>query len=444
MPAFDPQRMADLVAEESRIQTTLTQISVALNEQYETDGAWDDARLSKYSADQARHAQLTRELEAVRNERQRYQLQEPNAARRAANAPLARWLRGGEHALEAHERELYLGEIQDGALPGGGGQTFRIHAATASDAASGQEAVQEEIPPRVIDRLAHYGGVAQAAQQFMTGTGGEYRVMQMDAASQEGEILGAQDTEVTEQNLPDIGVQTFGAKTASSRPILITREMIQDTVFDIEGYAERQAVRRMGRTWNKAFTTTKPGDGMPIGIVSYAKAGIVAAAADKVSWLELTNLIYEVNRAYREGGEGGEGGFNPESGGLIGYMISDDAEKAVRVLVDADGRPLWVPSPREGAPSMLNGYAYTVNGDMDAVATGKVPFLFGNFSYYGIRTVSVIEIFRFMDSRTMQKNTVECLAFSRRDARPMGALVTTGVGANKKTFCEAYAKLTMG
>ena len=44
-----------------------------------------------------------------------------------------------------------------------------------------------------------------------------------------------------------------------------------------------------------------------------------------------------------------------------------------------------------------------------------------------------VEIFRFMDSRTMQNNQVECLAFSRRDGRPMG-----GVASN---ICEAIAAL---
>ena len=69
-----------------------------------------------------------------------------------------------------------------------------------------------------------------------------------------------------------------------------------------------------------------------------------------------------------------------------------------------------------------------------AVAAANTrPPLFGNFSYYGIRTVNSVEIFRFMDSRTMQNNQVECLAFSRRDGRPMG-----GVASN---ICEAYATM---
>ena len=341
-----------------------------------------------------------------------------------------------------------MGEIIDGMLPGGGGVTFRVQAATRSDDATGIESVQEVIPPRIIDRLSHYGGVSRMAQQFVTGTGGDYRQMQMDAASQEGEILDAQNTAVNPLDLPEIGIINFLSRTASSRPIILTREMLQDSVFDIQGYAERQALRRMGRIWNKAFTlgtndgaaaggAGSAGANRSEGVVHVAKAGIVAAAAAAFTWPEITNLIYQINRAYRGStGEEGEGGFNPEMAGVLGYMISDSAEQRARVLTDADNRPLWVPSTREGLPNTLNAYPYVVNGHMAAVATGTVPMLFGNFSYYGIRTVAMVEIFRFMDSRTMQRNTIEILAFSRRDGRAMGA-VTGGK-------CEAIAKLTMG
>ena len=320
-------------------------------------------------------------------------LREPTVALARKDAPLARWLRKGENGLEASEHELYLSEISDAGIPGGGGQTFVVRGATSSDDASGQQAVQEEIPPKIIDKLAHYGGVSRMAQQFMTGTGGEYRIMQEAAAAQEGEIFADQDTAVTAQDLPNIGVQTFGAKTASSKPIVLTREMLQDAQIDIAGYAERQALRRMGRIWNKAFTTTQTGTGLPVGVVDSALAGITTALNTAFTWVEITNLVYAINRAYREMGEEGEGGFNAEMGGMIGYMISDGAEKQLRVLLDSDNRPLWVPSTREGAPNALNGYPYVVNGHMAAPASATTPVLFGNFSYYGIRTVAAVEVF---------------------------------------------------
>ena len=434
MPVFDPQKMADLVAEESRLADGLQAMSILLNEQHEDIKAHasDDAANATYMVGQQRHGQLTRELGSVRAQRDAYGLREPKLALKKADAPLSRWLRKGENGLESSERELYLGEIEDVGIPGGGGQTFVVRGATASDVASGQEAVQEEIPPRIIDKLAFYGGVSQMAQQFMTGTGGDYRIMQESAAAQVGEIISAQNVAVTALDIPNIGVQEFGSKTASSKSILLTREMLQDSMIDIEGYCNRQALRRLGRAWNKVFTTTASG---VVGVVSSATAGLTTAANTGFTWVEITNLIYTINRAYREMGELGEGGFNAEMGGMTGYMISDGAEKALRVLLDGDNRPLWLPSIREGVPNTLNGYPLVVNGDMADVAASAIPVLFGNFSYYGIRTVAAVEIFRFMDSRTMQKNTIEILAFSRRDGRPMGALTSA--------LCDAYAKLTI-
>ena len=197
MPVFDPKKMADLVAEESRVANELQAISIDLNQQHEDIKAKpDDAGNATYMIGQQKHGQLTRELGSVRAQRDSYGLREPKLALKKANAPLARWLRDGANGLEDSEQKMYLGEIKDGGIPGGGGQTFVVRGAVASDATSGQEAVQEEIPPRIIDKLAFYGGVSQMAQQFMTGTGGEYRVMQEDAASQEGEILGAQNTAI--------------------------------------------------------------------------------------------------------------------------------------------------------------------------------------------------------------------------------------------------------
>ena len=199
-------------------------------------------------------------------------------------------------------------------IPGGGGPVFVIkgtgfdpRAATASDATSGQEAVPETIPPSVVDRLAFYDGVSQMAQQFMTATGNEFRVLQMDAASQEGVLIAAQDTAVNALDLPDIGVVTFGAKTAHSRTIGITREMITDSVFDIESYVERQATRRLGRLWEKAFTITQTSGGNPIGplgCVSLSTAGITAAAANTFTWVEITNLIYSIQQGLQDGRRG--------------------------------------------------------------------------------------------------------------------------------------------
>ena len=357
---FDPQVLADLVTEESRLTAEVQTVSEAMNDLSATD-EWDEGKLNKHSAFNIRHAQLTRERDSVRAQRERYERDRP-ATREAQQGPIARYLRGGADALAAEEREQFhegddwRAEQIQGAGASRSCARRGLRRRPRSPTTSGQEAVEEEIPPRIIDTLTYYGGVARMVQHIMTGTGGDYRMMQMDADSQEGEILGSQDTAVTALDVPDIGVITFTSKTYSSKPIILTREMIQDSVFDIQRYVERQALRRIGRISNKAFTTTQSGTGLPEGIVNGATAGVTAASATAIAWTETVDLVYTLDRAYREMGEGGEGAFMPEGGGMIGYMISDDAEKVLRVLVDTDARPLWLPSVREGTPDRYNGY----------------------------------------------------------------------------------------
>ena len=209
MPAFNKEKLAEMVAEESRLEKELQDCSLSLNDQHATDKSWTDEMLAKYAVDNHRHGQLTRELQTVRAQRQHYELQEPERAKQSHNSVMARFLRDGADGLEDSEIKRYMPQIKDpdlaGVIPGGRGSTMTIMGATRSDDDSGQEASQEDRPPQIIDRLAFYGGVARMSQQFMTGHGGEYRIMQMDEASKEGRIIGAQnDAKLAQTMLPTL------------------------------------------------------------------------------------------------------------------------------------------------------------------------------------------------------------------------------------------------
>ena len=110
--------------------------------------------------------------------------------------------------------------------------------------------------------------------------------------------------------------------------------------------------------------------------------------------------------------------------GRIGFLISDAFEQALVKLVDGDMRPLWLPNIREGEPDMILGWPYEVSGALTGGPTSDPAVrigYFGNFEYWGLRTVGQVDMFRFFDSRTAQNNSIENLAFSRRDGRAMGA-----------------------
>ena len=213
--------MADLVAEESRIANELQAISIVLNEQHEDIKAHeaDETANARYFVGQQKHGQLTRDLGSVRAERDAYGLREPTAALARKDAPLARWLRKGENGLEAAEHELYLSEISDAGIPGGGGQTFVVRGATSSDDASGQQAVQEEIPPRSSTSWSTMAGSVAWRNNLSPARVANTGSCRRPPPLRKVKFSPSQDTAVTALDLPNIGVQTFGAKTAS-KPIV--------------------------------------------------------------------------------------------------------------------------------------------------------------------------------------------------------------------------------
>ena len=440
---FDPQRLAELVAREAELTQQVDEMAERLNASHATDSAWDDARLAAYMADQQRHSQITRERDSVRTERMAYELREPARVRRHADDAFTRFLRGGVRALAADELDAMrvpAGEADVSMSP----DTVRITlAATRSDEAAGSgsgggAAVDEDVSPTLVEHLAYYGGVARMATQFMTAAGGDYRMIQTDSAGQVGMILAAQANAASADDMPVLQQTTFGALTSHSNFVDVTREFVQDAVFDVGAWVRRAIIRRIGRVWNRAFTLTQSGQGMPVGVVSAASGAAVAAAQDALTYPEVIDLPYRIDRAYREdGGEMGEGGYGAFRGGMTGYMMSDSMERLLRVMVDGENRPLWVPAMTERQPDRIAGWPYVVNGDMAAVAASSKSLLFGNFSYYAIRTVQAIDVSMFWDSATAATNTYRYIGYARRDGRPIGAT------AGDPPICEAWAALAM-
>ena len=437
MPEFNPTLLAELVAEEDRLDKQFSAMSEKLNDAYESD-KWTDGKRSQYVVDAQRHGQIKRERDAVSERRKEMENLKPVPKKSLSHQQDAfrRWAIGGTTMLDQDEVDQFSNQYEiNGNAPGSGFvYTIQPKMGTRSDNASGQELVQETVQPTVVNTLAYYGGVSSMARQFVTSSGNDFRVPQNDAANVEGTLLLEQETAITQNDLANFGVVNFGAYTATSNAIRITREMLQDEIINLEAFAMSQVVRRLGKLWDRLFTAgNKPSNPEIPGVSQLAKLGRTAAGATAITYAEIIDLIYSVARAYREaGGEMGEGGLNSEMGGMTGFLISDGAEALLAKLPDSTGRPLWRPlyesSLANPMGATIRGFPYRVSGNLPAVASGTSPMLFGNFSYYGIRTVNTIEMFRFMDSRTMATNTIEIVGLSRRSARNMAT--TLGSGAN--------------
>ena len=211
----------------------------------------------------------------------------------------------------------------------------------------------------------------------------------------------------------------------------------------LENRVDMHVMRRMGRGWNEYFVGGT-GTNQPQGLTAIAKAGKTAASATAVTYLELLDMEYSIDRAYRVRGEDGVGGFSGRAAGFCGWLYSDGFEKVVRTLLDSDNRPLWTPGIMAATYGLVGGTPTSAarlacrrergtTHPRDRRHSGALR-AFRVFRNPHGRHNRNLPLLGF--SRTAQANSIEILGFSRRDSRALGA-----IASNK---CEAFSKLTMG
>lgn len=211
---------------------------------------------------------------------------------------------------------------------------------------------------------------------------------------------------------PTFSAMTLNAYKYTSDTILVPYELLQDSAFDIPGLLGRLMGERLGRTMNTEFTNGD-GTGDANGIITAAATGKTAAAAGDYTAKEIMDLVHSVDPAYRGNGQ---------------FMMHDAQINYIRQLTDAVvGQFLWQPGFQLGVPDRILGYPYTVNQDMeDETLTGDKVMIFGDLSYYKIRRVGGVRVYRLVE-RYREKDQDGFVAVLRAD----GDLLDSGTDALK-------------
>lgn len=279
-------------------------------------------------------------------------------------------------------------------------------AMSTGTAAEGGYTVATEYYRQLAEAMKAFGGIRSVATIIQTGTGAQMNFPTTDATAEEGEIVG--------QNVAAaLGETTFGNVALdvykySSKKIAVPFELIQDSMFDIEGYINRLLQMRIGRITSKHFTTGT-GNSQPKGIVTAATAGKVAASGHTldITYDDLVALEHSVDPIYRQGTK-------------VGYMMNDDTLRVVRQIKDTTGRPLFVPGYEAGAmieggaPDRLMGKPIVISQEMAVMAANAKSILFGDYSHYLIREVMDLTLFRMADSNFILNGQIGFVAFNRQ------------------------------
>lgn len=271
-----------------------------------------------------------------------------------------RWMVGGMEALDQDARQVMARR-----------STPLIQAAQSTTGSAGGFMIPQGFSDRLEVALKFYSGMLQNAEVIETDSGNDVPWPTVNDTAQVGAILGENAT-ITAQDATFASV-TLKAYMYTSKLIAVSWQLMQDAAFSVENVVADISGERLGRIWNTHFTTGT-GTGQPNGVVTAAALGKTGTTGQTASVIydDLIDLIYSVDRAYRQGGK---------------FMMNDASIKVVRKLKDSQGLPLWQTSVQSGEPDQLLGYPVVPNNDVATMAANAKSILFGDFRKYKIRRV---------------------------------------------------------
>ena len=334
------------------------------------------------------------------------------------------WMRRGKDALNEKQIPIYQRCFETPTAEGSGGwrlaghdpknaarlaaartlQQIRAALGVTTDTGGGVT-VPQGFYDQLIDAQKFYGGMIDASFVFDTATGNALPIPTDNDTTNVGAILG-ENTQVTNQDVT-FGAVTMNAYTYTSKIVLVSNQLLQDTAFNLDAFLSGKLGTRLARITNTHFTT---GDGAskPAGVITGATLGQTGATGETTSIIfdDLVELEHSVDPAYRK---------------KAVFMMADSSLKVIKKLKDGIGRPLWMAGLAVKEPDTINSYPYVINQDMAAMAANAKSVAFGDFSNYFIRRVAGVQILRLTE-RYADFNQVAFLAFQRWD----GQLVDAG------------------
>jgi HK97 family phage major capsid protein len=254
----------------------------------------------------------------------------------------------------------------------------------------------------IIRAQEFMGGVRPVADVMETEDGRELSFPFNDATGETAEQIDenpSADTSLLNTSFSEKKLNSF---TYSSKEMRVSRQLLQDNVFDLVAEFRRIASRRFFNRLNPLFTTGS-GSGEPEGLVTASAVTANAQGSNSLVREDLINFIHKVDRAYRNNGA---------------FQFTDEVVSSIRKLEfgSSDSRPLYQPSARSGEPDRIEGYPFFVNNDLDSLGSGNKVATFGDHSQFRIRDVQDAEMMRLDELRAL-RNQVSFVMFMRHDSK---------------------------
>lgn len=300
------------------------------------------------------------------------------------SAAFRNWLMRGEAGIEIEERSL-LAERRDLA---------------AGTDASGGYTIPEGFVAKLEAALLAFGGIYAVAGKLKTATGNDLPYPVVNDTANKGAIIG-ENTSVGSSVDPTFGTIGFKAFTYSSKPILVSNVLLQDSAFALENFLVNAMAERIWRILEEHLATGN-GTTAPQGIVTGATAsGISGVTVSAITFDNLIDLMHSVDTNYRKNGT---------------WLFNDNTLKALRKIKDSESKPIWQGNYTDNSPSTILGRPYQVGTNIADIGASAKSVLFGDMSKYMVREVEGGSVKRLLE-RYADYNQTGYLLFKRFDAR---------------------------
>ncbi|MGR9056071.1 phage major capsid protein [Rhizobium leguminosarum] len=356
-----------------------------------------DAAMAEFDKLEAR---IKREEEAEARERKLNEadVRRPNADTRAVAGEVEKtadekyadafrsFLRGGVSSLSVEQRAII--------------KTVEERGQSVGTQTQGGYLVPGIFQAELIKSLKAWGPMLDpgVTRMLQTSTGATITMPTMNDTANVGALIG-ENQQVSVSEIA-FGTKSIDAYKYTSGVVLVSDELLQDSVMDVEALVRDAMGERIGRIANTHLTT---GDGAskPNGIVT-AAGTTAAAGAAAITFDDFINLEHSVDPAYR-------------SDPSIKWMFNDNTLKAARKLKDLNGAYIWQPADvKGGAPATILTYGYVINQAVADIGTGAKSVVFGAMNKYIVRMVKEFAIKRLVE-RYADYGQVGLIGFTRLD-----------------------------
>lgn len=364
--------LADTAAEENREFSA------------EEQGSWDAYNSELDNLDRRIKSVLDGEKRAAEADKQFEALERKPAEHRAgpesqSSSELRAFMRGDQGAPRAYEVK------PESPLP------MELRTLSKLSASAGSDTVPTSFYNRLMAHLIEVSGILQAGATVLNTDSGEtFQVPK--TTSHSTARLTAEAGALTASD-PAFGQASLGAYKYGVL-IQVSRELVDDTGVDLEGYLSMQAGRALGNALGAALITGD-GSGEPTGILNNTTAGVTGptgaggglgatSATGNTGADLLYDLFYSVIAPYR-------------ASSACGWIVKDSTMAVLRKIKDTTGQYIFQPSMVAGTPDVLVGKPIYTDPFVPAIATGAKSIIFGDISQYFVRLVGGVRFERSDD-----------------------------------------------